>query len=77
MDIIKYIDIFYGKVQRIFLIHDDDDSIRIVHRKTKECIKLEVYQKIKLLSFIKQFESRLHKKLKFYIKEPNLVDLLD
>jgi len=77
LDIIKYIDIFYGKVQRIFLIHDDDESIRIVHRTTKECIKLEVYQKIKLLSFIKQFESRLHKKLKFYIKEPNLVDLLD
>jgi exoribonuclease R len=78
LDIIKYIDLFYGKLQKIFLIQNQDgNSIKVLHRTTKECITLQMYQKIKLLSIVKKFESRLHKKLKFFIKEPNLINLLD
>ena len=78
LDIVKYIDIFNGKMQKIFFINNKDgNSVRIFHRTTKESITLKLYQKVKLLSFIKKFESRLHKKLKFYIKEPNLIKLLD
>ena len=78
LDIVKSIDLFNGKMQKIFFINNQDEtSVRIFHRTTKQSINLKIYQKIKLLSFINKFESRLHKKLKFFIKEPNLIDLLD
>lgn len=78
LDIVKSIDIFNGKIKRIFFINNEDSSaIRIFHRTTKQSINLKLYQKIKLLSFVKKFESRLYKKLKFFIKEPNLINLLD
>ena len=57
--------------------NEDGNSIRIYHRTAKQSVILKLYQKIKLLSFVKKFESRLHKKLRFFIKEPNLIDLLD
>jgi exoribonuclease R len=78
LDIIKYIDLFYDKNHRIFVVNTDDGrSLSIVHRSTQEVITLNLYQKIKLLSLVKNYESRLYKKLKFYIKEPDLITLLD
>lgn len=78
LDIIKYIDLFNGKMQRIFLVNcAKGNTITVHHRTTKERITLKIYEKIKVLSIIKNYESRLHKKLKFFIKEPNLIDLLD
>ena len=54
LDIVKLIDLFNGKMQRIFIINSQDEtSIRIFHRTTKQSINLKLYQRIKLLSFVK------------------------
>ena len=78
LDIVKLIDIFFDSNSRIFVIQgDDENKLTVIHRQSSEKITIELYQKIKLLSLIKTYESRLYKKFKFFIKDPDLISLLD
>ena len=77
LDIVKLIDLFFNSTSRIFVVHGEGNHITIVHRSTRERVVIKLYQKVKLLSLIKSYDSKLYKKLKFFIKEPDLISLLD
>ena len=48
-----------------------------MHIETNNLITLNLYQKIKVKTMIKLYESRLYKKIQFFVIDPYLVDLLD
>jgi len=77
LDIISSIKIFNDRVNRVLKIKITDDKIDIEHLQTSNIITLETYQNIKVKTMIKMYESRLYKKIQFFIMEPNLIDLLD
>ena len=77
LDIISSIKIFNDRVKRVLKIKITGDKIEIQHLQTSNIISLETYQKIKVKTMIKMYESHLFRKIQFFIIEPNLVDLLD
>ena len=77
LDIMSSIKIFNNRVQKVLKIKERDNGINILHLQSNSHISLDLYQKVVVKTMIKMYESRLYKKIQFFIINPNLVDLLD
>jgi exoribonuclease R len=77
LDIVNNIRIFNNNILKVFNINITDVSMDIMHIETNNLITLNLYQKIKVKTMIKLYESRLYKKIQFFVIDPYLVDLLD
>ena len=77
LDMMSSIRIFNNRILKVLNIKIKDDSIDIIHLQTNSIISINLYQKIVVKTMIKMYESRLYKKIQFFIIDPYLVDLLD
>lgn len=75
LDIIYNVLLFPYKISSVFEVISDDKQMKIEHIESKNVIYLEKFQKVKLTTMIKLYESKLYKKIRFFITEPYLVDL--
>ena len=77
LDIMNTIKIFNNRVIKVLNVVVRDNGIDIMHLQSNNTISLDLYQKITVKTMIKMYESRLYKKIQFFIIDPNLLDLLD
>ena len=77
LDIMSSIRIFNNRILKVFKVKIMDDSVDITHLQTNSLISINLYQKIVVKTMVKMYESRLYKKIQFFIIDPYLVDLLD
>ncbi len=77
LDIMSSIRIFNNRILKVLNIKINDESIDIIHLQTNSLISINLYQKIVVKTMVKMYESRLYKKIQFFIIDPYLVDLLD
>ena len=77
LDIIQYIEIINYKIGNILDFKLDESDYIISNLQNKRQIKLSLFQNITLKTMIRVYESKLYKKLQFFIIEPNILNLVE
>ena len=76
LDIIHPINIF-SRLSDIINMEMKSTTIKISHKQSSDSIEIKLFQKVKINIMITPYEHNINKKIRLYLIEPDLVQILD
>ena len=76
LDIVHSISLIY-KIDDILDVKNEESSITITHKRNRCSIKLNLLDKVRVKVMVSPYEATINRKIRFFLKEPNILDLMD
>lgn len=77
LDIIQYVEIINCKIANILNFNKEGNNYIFSNPRKNKTIKLNLFQNIIIKTMIKNYESKIFKKMQFFINEPNFLYLIE
>ena len=77
LDIIQHIDLISHKIASILNFSIEESKCIISNPQKERKVTLSLFENIKLKTMIKSFDSKLYKRMQFFIIDPDILSLID